>query len=129
VASVASITSLASVSSRRGGTVASAGSIGHLNRDDTTKGTSISRVLAADHADVVLASDLAGTRLVGGNSRDERVVGSAASVVATTLVASHVGRHLDVLPALGRAVRVDHALERASTVGVDLVDRHLERAA
>lgn len=101
----------------------------HLNRHDAAKGTSTSRVLAPDQADVVLASDLTGALLAGGNGSGERVVGGAAGVVAAALVAVDVLGDLDVLPVLGGAVRVDHAGVGPGTVAVDLVQRHLEVAA
>lgn len=113
----------------RSSAVVGASLLDHLNRHDAAKGTSTSRVLAPDQADVVLASDLTCALLAGGNGSGERVVGGAAGVVAAALVAVDVLGDLDVLPVLGGAVRVDHAGVGPGAVAVDLVQRHLEVAA
>lgn len=99
----------------------------HLNRNNTTKRTSPSRVLATNQADVVLASNLTGALLVGGNSGGKRMIGFSASIVTATVPLNVLG-NLDVLPGLGSAIRVNHAGVGAGTIAVDLVQSHLDVA-
>lgn len=96
----------------------------HLNRNDTTKWASSSRVLATDHADIALASNIASALLVGGNSSNKRMVSGVASVVTATLVTVNILGNLDVLPGLRSAVRVDHASIRTGTVRINLMKGH-----
>jgi hypothetical protein len=70
---------------------------------------SVSGVLAADHADVLLASNGTSALLTGRNSSSERVVSLGALVVTATLIAVNLGGDINGSPCLARAVGVDHA--------------------
>lgn len=110
-----------------GGVVSSTTGGSHLNGDDASEGTSTSGILAANKADIVLASNSTSALLVGGDGSGEREVGSLAISFTATSSGNVLG-DLDVGPGGSGAVIVDHASVRASAVGVDLVESHGEFA-
>lgn len=97
-----------------------------LNRDDTAEWASAGRVLATDEADVILSGDSTSALLVGGDGgREREVTGLTVSVPASAAALEVLGDG-DLLPVGAGAVVVDHARIGAGTVGVDLVESHLD---
>jgi hypothetical protein len=97
-------------------TRSSSGGTGHLDWDTATEGTSTSRVLATDHADVARTSD---STCAGHARRDggsERKILHLSVLVAATSVTLEVLGNGDGLPVGSSTCGVDHALVWASTV-------------
>jgi hypothetical protein len=79
--------------------------VGHLDRDDTAKGTCSSRVLAANEADVILAGHGAGAGLVSRDGRLEGEIGGSsllflllASLISVRFVAILLTRFREFWP-------------------------------
>jgi hypothetical protein len=96
----------------------------HLDRNTASEGSGTSGVLATNHADVALACDRSCTCLAGGNCCSEGKVLHLGVPVTSTVVARKVLSDSDWLPVCASSCGVDHALVRASTVTVDLVNGH-----
>lgn len=97
-----------------------------MGRDGDSR---VGRVLAANHAEVVLTGNVASAGLASWDLGSEREVGLLTVPVAATLVAWNLLADFDGSPLLTSAVAVDHAGEGTSTIGVDLVNSHLELTA
>jgi len=107
-----------------GGVASSVGAAtsGHLDWDTATEGASTSSVHAADHADVVDASDVSTAGLASWDSSLEWQINSLG--VASAVLASNLGGDLHVDEVAAITGGVDLAGVWSGTVTVDLVESH-----
>jgi len=99
----------------------------HLDWDAATEGTGTGSVLALNHADVVLSSDVTSASLASWDLSREREIGHGVGPVVA-VGALNLGGDVDVGPVAAGTVSVDLASVWASAVTVDLVKGHVDGA-